>query len=75
MEILDLVKRKGFSKAEIARECKITKPAVQQWKTHIPARFCPTIERLTGIPCETLNPQVEWSVLRESKPEISSKTA
>tara|TARA_R100000805_G_C3560355_1_gene69402 strand:+ start:221 stop:445 length:225 start_codon:yes stop_codon:yes gene_type:complete len=74
MEILDLVKSKGFSKAEIARECKITKPAVQQWKNHIPARFCPTIERLTGIPCETLNPQVEWSVLRESHESNNSET-
>tara|TARA_R100001015_G_C4542455_1_gene106151 strand:+ start:480 stop:704 length:225 start_codon:yes stop_codon:yes gene_type:complete len=74
MQILDLVKSKGFSKAEIARECKITKPAVQQWKTHIPARFCPTIERLTGIPCETLNPQVEWSVLRESHESNNSET-
>ena len=74
MEILDLVKSKGFSKAEIARECKITKPAVQQWKNHITARFCPTIERLTGIPCETLNPQVEWSVLRESHESNNSET-
>ena len=41
------------------------------WKQRgsIPAEWCPSIERYTRelgrpIPCERLNPQVEWYVLR-----------
>lgn len=29
-----------------------------------PAEYCPAIERLTGVRCEELRPDVEWSVLR-----------
>lgn len=36
----------------------------------VPAELCPAIERATGVRCEELRPDVEWSVLREhSTPE------
>ena len=75
MKTLDIVLKEVKTKTKLAKICNVSKSAVGQWGNVIPARFCPTIEKVTGIPCETLNPQVEWSVLRESKPEISSKTA
>ena len=75
MKTLDIVLKEVKTKTKLAKICNVSKSAVGQWGNVIPARFCPTIEKVTGIPCETLNPGVEWSVLRESKPEIRSKTA
>ena len=42
--------------------------AVKAWRlTRIPADYCPVIEKVTGVPCESLRPDVEWSVLRKTK--------
>jgi DNA-binding transcriptional regulator YdaS (Cro superfamily) len=42
------------------------KAAVSRWlKAGVPATVCPEIERLTGVRCEDLRPDVNWSVLRE----------
>lgn len=30
----------------------------------VPAKYCPTIERATGVRCEDLCPSTEWAVLR-----------
>lgn len=40
--------------------------AVKAWKHSgsVPADYCPTIERVTGVACERLRPGVEWAVLR-----------
>lgn len=40
---------------------------VWQWKTgrrRVPAEWCPDIERLTGVRCEDLRPDINWGVLR-----------
>ena len=38
---------------------------VLQWqRNRVPAEHCPVIERITGVPCEELRPDVEWAVLR-----------
>ena len=29
-----------------------------------PAEYCPAIEKATGVRCEDLRPDIEWSVLR-----------
>lgn len=34
-----------------------------------PAEYCPAIEKATGVACEALRPDVEWSVLRGSRPK------
>lgn len=33
----------------------------------VPAEYCPDIERLTGVTCEELRPDVNWAVLRGTK--------
>lgn len=39
--------------------------AVKGWRmTRVPAEYCPRIERLTGVKCEELRPDIEWAVLR-----------
>lgn len=41
---------------------------VYQWKkTRVPADYCPDIEALTGVSCEDLRPDVNWSVLRKAR--------
>lgn len=38
---------------------------VNQWRSkRVPSDYCPDIERLTGVPCEDLRPDVRWDVLR-----------
>ena len=40
-----------------------------------PAEMCPLIERLTGVACERLRPDVDWGYLRsESTPATARKT-
>jgi DNA-binding transcriptional regulator YdaS (Cro superfamily) len=56
------------SQTELARELGRTKAAISRWKREqIPAEVCPAIERLTGVTCEELRPDIEWNVLRNSK--------
>ena len=39
---------------------------VHQWRiTRVPAEHCPAIEGHTGVRCEELRPDVNWSVLRK----------
>ena len=39
-----------------------------QWRlTRVPAEFCPDIEKLTGVRCEEMRPDVNWSVLRKTR--------
>lgn len=41
---------------------------VYQWgQTRVPAEYCPDIEAITGVKCEELRPDVNWSVLRAKK--------
>ena len=45
-----------------------TKAAISRWKSEqVPAEVCPEIERLTGVRCEELRPDVNWDVLRGTK--------
>lgn len=42
-----------------------SKASVSRWKREqVPAEACPDIEAVTGIRCEDLRPDVNWSVLR-----------
>jgi DNA-binding transcriptional regulator YdaS (Cro superfamily) len=38
----------------------------------VPAEYCPDIERLTGVPCEELRPDVNWGYLRGTRRIIRS---
>jgi DNA-binding transcriptional regulator YdaS (Cro superfamily) len=51
-------------------EQDISRTRVWNWinrDKRFPAEFCPSIEAITGITCEQLRPDVEWSVLRGKK--------
>jgi DNA-binding transcriptional regulator YdaS (Cro superfamily) len=60
--------------AELARRLGKTRGAVNQWKQRVPAEMCPAIERITGVKCEALRPDVEWTVLR-GKPPVDAPCA
>lgn len=56
---------------ERGRDIKNTQ-TIYQWKIlRVPADHCPTIEAITGVRCELLRPDVDWSVLRQ-KTEAAS---
>ncbi|WP_088147050.1 MULTISPECIES: transcriptional regulator [Achromobacter] len=68
---LDQAARLYGSAQGLAAELGVSKGAFSQWKLDgrgTPAKHCPTIERLTGIRCEELCPEVEWWVLRGTTP-------
>jgi transcription antitermination factor NusA-like protein len=45
---------------------------VNQWsRTRVPAEYCPDIEAITGVRCEQLRPDVNWSVLRKAPAKLS----
>jgi len=49
------------------------KASVSRWKKErVPAEFCPEIERLTGVRCEALRPDVNWAVLRKAPHEVKA---
>jgi DNA-binding transcriptional regulator YdaS (Cro superfamily) len=44
------------------------KAAVSRWKREgIPAEVCPDIERLTGVPCEELRPDLTWVRVKDKR--------
>lgn len=51
---------------KMAQALKLSGHAViYQWsKNRVPADHCPDIEKLTGVRCEELRPDVNWAVLR-----------
>lgn len=42
---------------------------IYQWRqtARVPAEYCPDIEVVTGVRCEELRPDVNWSVLRKTR--------
>ena len=67
---IDRAGRIAGSLAELARMLGVTRGAVHHWKqpgAATPPEHCPRIERLTGVRCEELNPDVDWAVLRGKK--------
>lgn len=45
--------------------------AVKGWlMARVPADYCPDIERVTGVPCEALRPDVNWGVLRGTAQKV-----
>lgn len=41
---------------------------ILQWQLNgVPAKYCPDIEALTGIPCEQLCPDVRWGLVRDRR--------
>lgn len=72
----DAIERAGGISAFASAVGAPTVSAVKAWRiTQVPERYCPTIERVTGVRCELLRPDVEWAVLRKRKdaPAIPEK--
>jgi len=52
-------------RAIICADLGVSQQSLTNWKQRgIPAEYCPRIELLTGVRCEDLRPDVQWSVLR-----------
>lgn len=52
-----------------ATQHRVATSSVYAWMSgtrRIPAECCPVIERLTGVRCEWIRPDVEWGVLRST---------
>ena len=51
----------------LAKALRLRQSTVSNWpaRGRVPAEYCPSIERITGVRCERLRPDVEWSVLRK----------
>jgi hypothetical protein len=48
---------------------------IYQWKqSRVPADYCPDIESITGVKCEELRSDVNWSVLRDTKKQQTTET-
>lgn len=60
------------SAAALASVVGVAPSAPGMWKQRgrVPAEHCPAIEKATfgHVRCEDLRPDVDWSVLRKSKP-------
>lgn len=50
---------------------------ITQWSVkQVPAHYCPDIEFVTGVMCESLRPDVAWGVVRNSSIQrISASTS
>lgn len=65
------------SKAKLAKELNVSRQAINNWRiTKVPSDRCPSIERITKgkVLCEKLRPDVDWTVLRNSKHDKSTTT-
>lgn len=53
--------------AALAKKLGRSRQSANQWrKNGPPVELCPDIEKLTGVRCEDLQPDVNWSVLRKA---------
>lgn len=78
MKPIEYAIKKLGSVAALARGLQVTSQAVCFWrdeKRKIPADKCPEIEKLTGVRCEALRPDVDWAYLRGTAQRQSTTEA
>src|SRR5690606_7058835 len=65
------------SVAALAEGIGVVRGAVSNWKKigRIPAEHCPAIERETGVRCEQLRTDIDWSVLWRADGALKSGPA
>lgn len=65
---LDRAIERAGGPANLARLLRVSSNLPNMWKVRgrVPADYCPSIERETGVTCEELRPDVAWGVLRAS---------
>jgi DNA-binding transcriptional regulator YdaS (Cro superfamily) len=66
MEALEKAIEKAGGIAALASLIGVATSSPSMWKARgrVPAEHCPAIEKETGVRCEDLRPDVNWSVLR-----------
>ncbi|QLB23339.1 transcriptional regulator [Phocoenobacter skyensis] len=73
MTLKDYLNNKGRgSLAGFAKALNVKSSNLSFWVSNtrqVPAEYCPEIEKLTKgqVRCEELRPDIDWSVLRNSK--------
>jgi len=77
MDAKSIIEALGGDMEFLSKELRVGQTTIYNWiaRGSIPARYSPTIERLSGrkIKCEQICPDVEWWVLREQPcNEVSS---
>ena len=74
VNVIDLVMEKADGCAALSTKLtarlnrEVSRTRVWNWiyrDKRFPAEVCPSIEAVTGVKCEQLRPDVEWSVLRK----------
>lgn len=55
--------------SRLASELGVPYQMIQGWrkdgrKFATPAEYCPSVEKITGVPVEELRPDVDWAVVR-----------
>lgn len=53
----------------LAAELGVSYQIIQGWRKEgrkfaTPAEYCPSVEKITGVPVEELRPDVDWAVVR-----------
>lgn len=67
MSALRVAYAKVGGPSALARLLGVSPQTVTNWMARrVPTEMCPRIERLTGVRCEDLRPDVEWGVLRDA---------
>lgn len=65
--------------SKVARLLKCSVQAVcfyRDGKRKLPAHHCPDLEKATGVPCESLRPDVNWAYLRgQTAPALPAAAA
>lgn len=65
MDALQRAVAQAGGTSALARELGVSPQVVTNWLARrVPTDMCPAIERVTGVRCEELRPDVEWGVLR-----------
>ena len=73
-EALDSAVEKAGGMSALARLLGLSgHTVIYQWGLNrVPAEYCPQLERLTGVTCESLRPDMEWDVLRQPQAAIGN---
>lgn len=69
MKPIELAIEAAGNANRLAKGISVPAQSVIFWRDgerRIPAEYCPRIEALTGVRCEALRPDVNWSVLRNT---------
>ena len=68
---------KAGNQSALAVLIGVSPQAVSNWmvRQNVPAEHCPNIEKATGVRCEELRPDVNWSVLRCKCPDTKEQEA